>query len=320
MEEPLVTISLVAFNQGSFIRDAIESCLMQKVDFNYEIIIHDDASSDDTGEIIREYAKKYPEVIIPILQEENQFSQGYEVNASFTIPRARGKYIAFLEADDYWIDPLKLQTQVDVLESNPDIVMCFTATKHIFSDDKRKPKYKRYRKQDAICSPKDVIALGGRLVDMGSAVVRRSIFHKLPDWYHYAQIWDLTVPLLSLLHGKIQYLDRVTSVYRYNVSGSWTQKNVKGLDRRAKNMKKSFRVTDGFDRETNYQYHEFIQKKHNPMIVEILLLSDEQDEDFSDLYDRLPFIPKLEYQFFKRLGSFKLWEIYRHNKRMVTGF
>lgn len=320
MEEPLVSISLVAFNQGPYISEAIESVLMQQVNFSYEIIIHDDASSDNTPEIIRKYASKYPEKIIPILQEENQFSQGYEVNASFTIPRARGKYIAFLEADDYWIDPGKLQTQVDFLEANPDVSMCFTATKHIFSDNARKPKLKRYRKHDAICTTRDVIALGGRLVDMGGAVVRRSIFEDVPAWYHYAQIWDLTVPLLSLLHGNIQYIDQVTSIYRYNVSGSWTQNNKKNFNRRVRNMKKSIRVADGFDQETNFQYHTFIQKKHNPMIVEILLLSNENDQDFDELYARLPVISKLEYKFFKRIGVFKLWEIYRHNKRILTGY
>lgn len=319
MEKPLVSISLVAFNQEPYIREALESCLMQQVDFKYEILIHDDASSDGTQEIIREYAQKYPELIFPVFQEENQFSQGFEVNACFNISRAKGKYIAYLEADDYWIDPMKLQTQADFMEAHPDVSMCFAASKRIFSDN-REPQIHRYRKHDAVVNMKDVIAMGGRMVDMGSAVVQRSIYQNTPDWYHYSQIWDLTVPLLAIIHGKIQYLDRVTSVYRYNVPGSWTNRNVKSYERRVNNLKRSIRVTDGFDKETNYQYHKLIQKKHNPILVEILLLINEQDPDFKELYDRLPLLPRLEYHFFKRLGIFKLWEIHRHNKRVLTGF
>jgi len=320
VEEPLVSISLVTYNQEAYIRDAIESCLMQQVNFKYELIIHDDASSDNTPQIINKYAKNYPEIIIPILQSENRFSKGLEVNASFTIPQARGKYIAFLEGDDYWTDPLKLKTQIELLESKPDIAMCFTATKHIFPNSSKKPTYKRYRKHDAICSIKDIILLGGRLVDMGSAVVRRSIFDHVPEWYYYAQIWDLTVPLLSLLNGKIHYINKVTSVYRYNVSGSWTQNNVKNLERRRNNTKKSINATDGFDKTTNYKYHKHIQRKHNPMVVEVLLLSNNRDDDFDNLYSRLTSTAKLEYKIFRFLGSFRLWQVYRHAKRQLTGY
>lgn len=320
METPLVSVSFVAFNQGEYIRKAIESCLNQKFDFDYEIIIHDDASSDNTPQIIQEYAERYPDKITTILQEENQFSKGHEVNTSFNIPKAKGKYIAFLEADDYWTDPLKLKTQVALLESKPEVSMCFTATRHIFSNSSRKPKLKRYRKHDAICSIKDVIQIGGRLIDMGSVVMRRSVFNQIPDWYYHTQIWDLTIPLLSLLHGNIYYLDKVSSVYRHNVSGSWTHRNVRSLERRRQNIKKSIMVTDGFDKTTNYEYHQYIQRKHNSMLIEVLLLSTKLDSDYENLYQRLSPFAKFEYKIFKLLGSFRLWEIYRHNKRIITGY
>lgn len=320
MQTPLVTISLVAFKQETYIREAIESCLMQEVNFDFEIIIHDDASSDKTAEIIKEYGEKYPEKIIPIIQTENQFSKGTEIIDKFIVPKAKGKYIAFLEGDDYWIDSYKLQTQIDFLESNPEVAMCFTATKRIFPNTPKKPKIKRYRNNDSICSIKDVIRWGGTLVDMCSAVVRRSIFTDVPDWYYSAQTWDLTVPLLSLLHGKIQYLDRVTAVYRYLVSGSWTQKNVREHERRKKNRKKVISVTDGFDQETNYKYHKYVRGRLTPLIVEVLLLSKNQDEDFSNLYSRLSFLSKLEYKIFSVFGSLRLWEIYRFYRRLLTGY
>ena len=86
---------------------------MQKTTFPIEIIIHDDASTDGTAKIVKEYADKYPDLIVPILQTENQYSQGIKPSQNFVFPRARGKYIAFCEGDDYWTDPYKLQKQVD---------------------------------------------------------------------------------------------------------------------------------------------------------------------------------------------------------------
>src|SRR5690606_25359461 len=103
-----------------FIRQCLDGIFMQKCNFEYEILIHDDASTDDTQKIIKEYQQKYPEIIKPILQTENQYSKGVRgIMARFNFPRAKGKYIALCEGDDYWTDPLKLQKQIDFLENNP---------------------------------------------------------------------------------------------------------------------------------------------------------------------------------------------------------
>src|SRR5690554_4624359 len=121
MNNPLVSISCITYNHAPYIRQCLEGFLMQQCDFEYEILIHDDASTDGTSDIIREYQKKYPEIIKPIIQKENQWSQGVRgMMARFNFPRAKGKYIALCEGDDYWTDPLKLQKQVDFLEKNPN--------------------------------------------------------------------------------------------------------------------------------------------------------------------------------------------------------
>lgn len=118
---PLVSICCITYNHEKYISDAIESFIMQKTSFPVEIIIHDDASSDNTTNIIREYEKKYPELFTCIFQKENQYSKGIRgIAAQFTFLLARGKYIALCEGDDYWTDPYKLQKQVDFLEANSD--------------------------------------------------------------------------------------------------------------------------------------------------------------------------------------------------------
>ncbi len=133
----LVSICCESFNHAPFLRDCLEGFIMQKANFKFEILIHDDASTDGSADIIREYAAKYPDLFKPILQTENQYSKGINIWNSIQHPRAKGKYIAQCEGDDYWTDPLKLQKQVDFLESHPDYTMCFhNAIKHYENSEK----------------------------------------------------------------------------------------------------------------------------------------------------------------------------------------
>lgn len=124
MKNPIVSISCITYNHEPFIRECLDGFLMQETNFPFEVLIHDDASTDKTAEIIRSYETKYPDIIKPIYQTENQWSKGIRgINIRFNFNRAQGKYIALCEGDDYWTDPLKLQKQVDFLEENPEYVM-----------------------------------------------------------------------------------------------------------------------------------------------------------------------------------------------------
>jgi len=114
-----VSICCLTFNHERFIQKALDSFLMQKTNFGFEILIHDDASTDSTQDIIRNYQEKYPDIIKPIFQTENQWSKGItSLSATYNFPRAKGIYIAMCEGDDYWTDSLKLQKQVDFLDKN----------------------------------------------------------------------------------------------------------------------------------------------------------------------------------------------------------
>ena len=118
----LVAVYMLAYNHEKYIRKAIESVLMQKTSFKFKLIIHDDASNDNTQMIIEEYAKKNPDIIIPILQKENKQSKGISVFHEFILPYIKTPYIASCEGDDYWIDEYKLQKQIDFLERHSDFV------------------------------------------------------------------------------------------------------------------------------------------------------------------------------------------------------
>lgn len=129
---PLVSISCITYNHAPYIRECLDGLTMQKTNFAFEVLIHDDASTDGTEEIIREYEAKYPNIIKPLYEKENQWVKGRRGSAVFNFPRARGKYIAMCEGDDYWTDPLKLQKQVDFLEENPEYVLVHTDIKILY--------------------------------------------------------------------------------------------------------------------------------------------------------------------------------------------
>lgn len=129
---PLVSIGCITYNQVNYIKDTIEGFLLQRTTFPIEIIIHDDASNDNTQQIIREYEEKHPNLIGAIYQSENQYSKGVKPLINIVFNKARGKYIAMCEGDDYWIDPYKLQKQVDFLENNSEFGLVHTELDHYY--------------------------------------------------------------------------------------------------------------------------------------------------------------------------------------------
>ncbi len=150
----LVSICCVTFNHAEYIQTAIEGFLMQKTDFPIEILIHDDASTDGTAEIINEYERKHPDIIKPILQKENQFFQGRSISPIYQFPRAKGKYIAICEGDDYWIEHDKLARQAEFLEKNPDYALVASDmilvdnNGNVLPDSEMLSIQRRLRKQD----------------------------------------------------------------------------------------------------------------------------------------------------------------------------
>lgn len=123
MENPLVSICCSTYNHVNYLQDALDGFIMQRTNFDFEILIHDDASTDGTTDIVRRFEKQYPKLVKPIYQTENQYSKGVSPGR-INRDRAQGKYIALCEGDDYWTDPLKLQKQVDFLECNPEYSLC----------------------------------------------------------------------------------------------------------------------------------------------------------------------------------------------------
>ena len=128
-----VTVRCITYNQNDYIRQCLDGFVMQRTNFRFEAIVHDDASTDGTDEIVREYAEKYPDIIKPIFETENQYSKHDGSLGRIMNANTRGKYVAICEGDDYWTDPLKLQKQADFLDANPQCSLTYHACKNVFS-------------------------------------------------------------------------------------------------------------------------------------------------------------------------------------------
>jgi glycosyltransferase involved in cell wall biosynthesis len=212
----LVTIWCPTYNHKSFIKQAIEGFLSQKISFNYEIVIHDDASFDGTTEILKEYELRYPQTIRCIYQVENQLSKDKGHLVKSLRSQAKGKYIALCEGDDYWTDPYKLQKQVDFLESNPSFSMCFH----------------RAMERNEMLSTETIIPEGPintslRLADLlkgnnfipTNSCVFWSFSSPLPTWLYQVPFADYGLHLINAKRGNIGFIDEVMGVYRINASG-----------------------------------------------------------------------------------------------------
>ena len=131
-----VSITCKIYNHEPYIRKTLDSFVNQQTTFKYEILLHDDASTDGTREIIKEYFYKYPDKIRAVLQDQNQYSQGKIISHEFLHPLVNGKYIALCEGDDYWPDYNKLQKQYDFLEQHKDYSAVGGVTKYFDDNDR----------------------------------------------------------------------------------------------------------------------------------------------------------------------------------------
>lgn len=123
----MVSIKCMVYNHGPYLRQCLDGFVMQKTDFRFEAVVHDDASTDNSADIIREYAKKYPDIIKPYIEKENIYSKDKILLRKLTNDLCTGKYVAHCEGDDFWTDPYKLQKQVDYMEAHPDCSLCYSA-------------------------------------------------------------------------------------------------------------------------------------------------------------------------------------------------
>lgn len=297
-EQIMVSICCITYNHEKYIEKTLKGFLMQEIDFKYEILIHDDASTDRTQEIIKKYQRKYPEIIKPIYQKENQYSQGKRVS-NIIYSKARGKYIALCEGDDFWIDCHKLQKQFDYMEEYPKTSMC---THQVLTLDEKSNKIKGSispSKQSRKLTAAEIIEGGGGFLGTNSLFIKSEIIKKLPPFCNECVVGDYPLQIMAALNGEVYYMNEPMSIYRRNVPGSWTVINTK-----ADKSKKIFRMNNlidmlnKFDEYSKNEYSNSIQKMIKKIIFERLIeegkIETLKSKEYYEIYKKLNLLQKIK--------------------------
>ena len=220
MEELKVIVWCLTYNQKDFIRDALDGFVMQKTSFPFEVVVHDDASTDGTTDIVVDYAQKFPDIITPMVEQENQWQKGglKHIIDIMNDKHRRAQYIAFCEGDDYWTDPQKLQRQVDFLDSHPDYSMCFHSAKKKYETD-AKAWIDCEHIQDKDYDPTDVFV--NWTVPTASILCRKEAMDFYASLKHPERIqnYDIFIILSCAMVGKIRGMREQMSVYRIQGEG-----------------------------------------------------------------------------------------------------
>lgn len=220
--KPLLVIKCLTYNHGDYLSQALDGFIMQKTNFPFVVIVHEDASTDGTANILREYASRYPKLILPIFESENQYSMrdgSLDCIVDEAVKVTGAKYIAFCEGDDYWTDPLKLQKQVDYLEEHPDCSLCFNAIQVI--NEFTGKKYPLAKVETRIYTANEIIET--LLLQTASVIFRMNVLNS----ERYVNIkadkgilsGDICLYLAAASCGHIYCIADYMSIYRVNSGG-----------------------------------------------------------------------------------------------------
>jgi glycosyltransferase involved in cell wall biosynthesis len=213
---PKVSVILLTYNHEKWITQAVESVLMQKTSFHYEVTIVEDCSSDGTREKVIDFQRRFPERIRLCLSKENGEYRENRAAAFLTSP---GEYIALLDGDDYWTSPHKLQKQADFLDAHPECTLCFHNVKVFSEDGTVEPWYLNPSDQQEITGLEDLLV--DNYIASCSPMFRKGVLDTFPDWYYAARWADWPRYILHAKRGKIGYLNEVMGARRLHNEGMW---------------------------------------------------------------------------------------------------
>lgn len=279
MEKPLVIVKCLVYNQARFIEKMLEGIVMQKTDFPFLALVHDDCSTDTTAEIIADFARRYPDRIVPMYEEENLWSKPgevlcYKVNEALASYDA--KYMAFCEGDDYWDSPDKLQRQVDYMETHPECGMVYSTVRRYdenigaFRDVWGGPaeKFTEFLRVNTVPTP--------------SAMVRMSLWRRLQEEVDpYGHGWlmgDYPMWLFMAAESEVHFMDEPTAVYRIQSESACRSRSL----RKTLNFRKSFFEISDYMREryspalTKEETDRISEAKYNEMLVPSFLLGEKE--------------------------------------------
>lgn len=215
-----LSVLMPTYNHEAYIAQAVESALVQQTKFPFEVVVGDDFSTDRTREILLELQRKNPEKLRPLLHAQNR---GGPHNVSAIFAACRGQYVAMLEGDDYWTDPLKLQKQVDALDAHPEWAICFHPIRVVYEDGSQPPGLYPPSWSKEVATIEDLFV--SNFMGTCSVVFRNRLFGPIPSWHSEIAPGDWALHLLNADRGQIGFLNEIMADYRIHPGGMWTSKD-----------------------------------------------------------------------------------------------
>ena len=262
MSAPIeVSVICITYNHGELLRQSLDSIVGQETDFGFEVIVHDDCSTDGTSDILREYAERYPQLIVPLYETENQYKSGRKIVREIAKDISKGQYIAFCEGDDYWTDPLKLQKQYEAMQNNPQVDLCAGRGVVIDASSEKRIGWMRPKEHNCIIPVQDVIEGGGQYFATASLFVRSSVLASMPYAFEKEMEIDYVWQIKGALRGGACYIDQEIAAYRSGVEGAWSTRMTKDANMRMEHVQRMAHMLETLDTETAFQYHASIVKR-----------------------------------------------------------
>jgi len=253
----MVSVLCATYNQAGYIRQALDSFLMQRTNFDFEILVHDDASTDGTAEIVQDYERKHPDIVKPLYQTVNQYSKGVKITP-LNAARAKGRYVALCEGDDYWTESCKLQEQVEFMNAHPGYALC------VHSSFKVSPTGEPVGLVRPAMEDKD-FTIGEIVVENPGFFLTSSLLFPtrfvqiLPEYYFACPVGDWPLILFLSSQGKVHYMDQVMSAYRMNAINSWSRRHSTDQSMQM-NVNRGMKLMMlEFDQATGFEYSQSVR-------------------------------------------------------------
>ena len=273
--QPLVSIVCDTYNHAPYIRRALDGFLSQQTEFSFEIIVHDDASTDETADIIRSYESAYPDLFRCVYRTENVYSKDPKILEHYVFPLARGKYIAICEGDDFWTSPNKLQKQISYMEEHPDCTLCVCAADLVDPEEHWIGSVSPYD-QDTDISTEDMIIGGGGFVATASIVAPTHLAQNRASFCDETDVDDAVLQIWFASNGTTHYFSEPMCAYRQAVPGSWTETyHAAGREAQIVHHRGLARALREFDRQSNYRWHEAVDFNATYQEYEVLRMTND---------------------------------------------
>lgn len=253
-----VSVFCTAYNQEKFIAKCLDGFVSQRTDFRFEVLVHDDRSTDGTLDIILDYERRYPDLFMVITEEENQYSKGVDITREIMAPLAHGRYVAYCEGDDYWCDEEKLQKQYDFMESHPECAMCCHNTiKHDLAGLTADEPFSDWTEIHKMTEDE---------VFMGWLVHTSSYFHRIEDvWYpdgeSIYQFGDYVMLCNLFDKGDIYVLPEIMSVYDLNNISGVTLQTAADTKKVIDSSHDRIHFLEEYDQVTEGRHHDVVMKR-----------------------------------------------------------